>query len=252
MLGIRKGKYMEIFKEISDNYKLASSNIWHWHHSKNFLIKLLSLVSILTMSFLLYVVSILLRVGFILDWISRKLNANRISILTLLKKANYSLDNSKTDFIIFPMKVVFISPIALLLGIIPKWSYSMTNGLDDAVDHGYFRDLANNYLSLVKNLLLNLFSHGVLFSIISIPIMIITTPIFILISIIFYALIILDIVGFIVEELRKIVVNSSRILADNAGNNFINTLVNPAVMIFLIPIYIVILFIPKIAGPSSD
>ena len=243
----------ELFGAIRDNYNHASENLWYWHRRQNSFVKLLTFIWVAPASIIMQIIGFIFSLGVLLDKISVWLQSKRNYIVDAVDDSSSDLRYYKSSYFLTPIKVVLLSPVALLLGIIPKWSTTLVTAIhpdfdiSTGVEHGYFTTLGKTYLNLTKELFKNIGRHGNLFVLPALIISVILAPVLVLISIIFFALILLDIVGWVVGLIRKFVVSSSAAMARTSGNNFGSVISMPIIMTLFVPIYIVLLLIPKIA-----
>jgi hypothetical protein len=139
------------------------------------------------------------------------------------------------------------------VGIVPKWSSTLAVSIHpdfDAsygIEHGYFTNCGKAYFEIVRNMFKSLGKHGFIFFFFAFTMTVIATPILLLISIVFFALIILDFIGWIVGMIRKFVVTSSESMAGRSGAHAVNVVAMPILLTLFVPVYVLLLLIPKIA-----
>jgi hypothetical protein len=247
---------VELFGKISENYDNASKNLWYWHRYKNVLIKIVTIPWILLSSIAMKAISIFFSMGIIFDKLSIWLEKQRHHVISSLESSNRNLQWNKIAYITSPLKAALLAPIALFLGIFPKWSSTIMavgtgDGFSHGTEHGFFTQLGKHYLVLVKNMFSYAFSHGFFFGLIAIVLSTIVAPVALIISAIFFILIILDLLSWLVELIREFIVVSSAYLARNVGNNFISTVFFPVVLTLLVPVYVVLILIPKISSQTE-
>jgi len=238
---------MELFKTISGNYSLSSSEMWYWLRYKNILIKAIMIFWILPISIILKIISFIFSLGIFLDSFSSWLWNKRDNALYSLESSTYGLSYKKTSYILTPIEATLLFPYYILLGIIPKFSSVVSGNTDNNLDlgHGYFFKLGNLYLNLAKELLFNSFKHGILFFPIAIIITILIAPLSTIVGIFFYLFIVLDLFGWFIVIIREFIVTSSGKLARTSSNNFFTIIINPPLLIILSPMYLLLIFIPK-------
>lgn len=165
---------VELFGEISSNYANAAKELWSWHKYTNIIVKILMLPWVVIASAVMKVISLIFMAGIIFDKLSLWLESQRKSVISTLENKNHELAINKSAYIVSPLMAGLLAPIALLLGIFPKWSSTlMAVSTDDSFSggtkHGYFLQLSKQYSILVKNMLTNSFKHGAIFWVIAIP-----------------------------------------------------------------------------------
>ena len=191
--------------------------------------------------------------GIILDKISLWLQSKRNGVLNVIDNTTDNLSYKKSSYIISPIVAVIMFPIALLFGLIPKWSTTLMVGISPDLDighgteHGYFTELGKKYLVLAKEYFVNIKEHGFFFGIFALAISIVVIPVLLLMSIAFFILIILDLLGWFVSLIRKFVVGSSQAMANKSGDNAAFAVIMPVLLTLFVPLYLVLLLIPKIA-----
>lgn len=247
---------VELFGEISGNYGNAAGNLWGWHKSKNFIIRVITFPWIVFASIIMKIASIIFGFGVIFDVLSIWLENQRHLVIEALESLNENISRSKLAYISSPIKAAFLAPIALFLGIFPKWSSTiMALGGGDEIsggtDHGFFWQLSKQYFFLVKNMFSYSFSHGFIFGLIGLVLSVIVTPIALVIAIIFAILIILDALSWFVELIREFIVWSSSTLARKTGNSLLGSIFYPTLLTLLVPLYIALLIIPKISSQTD-
>ncbi len=202
----------ELFGAIQSNYNKASFELWSWFKNRNIILKTISLPWIIIASISMNIIGIIFSLGIFLDKISIWLQRKRDWFVNYLDNVAHDIKNEKIQYILSPFWATIVFPIALFLGIIPKWSSTIVSVVHPDLDvstgteYGYFTQLGQKYFAISKALLSNAVSHGILFSPISLIISIIFTPLHLLIAILLFLLIVLDWLGYIVSLIRKFVV----------------------------------------------
>lgn len=248
----------ELFGAIRDNYYKASSELWYWFKHTHFLLKVIFFIWIFVASILMKIIGFIFSLGVILDKISVWIQSKRRNLLNAVDTSAETLNYKKSSYLTSPLKVFFIFPMALFLGIIPKWSSTLAVSLhpdvdiSEAVEHGYFIKLGKSYLNFIKALFVNIKGNGFFFGAFSLLISLATSPFFLIMSLIFFVLIILDWFSFLVGLIRKFVVGSSQAMANRSGNNAMNTVLMPLLLVLFVPLYLFLLLIPKIASEVSS
>ncbi len=248
----------ELFGAIRDNYYDGSSRLWSWLNRKNIFLKILFSPWVLVSSCFLLLIGFVFSLGVILDKFSVFLLNKRHGTIDIIHNSANNLRYSKMSYLTTPLKAILLSPIAFILGIIPKWSSTILSAPFDDIstsyekDYGFFQNLGNSYIFLSKKMFVNISQHGYFFAIFALIITLITVPLTIAIALFFYIFIILDYVGWIVAKLRLFVVHSSYKFSDNIGTNNFNSFVMPILLVIFVPIYIFLLLIPKVATYDVD
>ena len=243
----------ELFGSIRDNYYEASDELWFWFRNSHILLKIVFFLWIVLASATMRIAGFIFSLGIILDKISVWLQSKRTLVIDKIEDVSDSLYYKKSSYLFSPLLGFLLFPVALLLGIIPKWSTTLVVGIHPDLDigssleHGYFIQLGKKYLKLSKSLIVNIKEHGFFFGIIALFIALITAPITLIMSLIFFLLIILDLFGWVVSLIRKFVVSSSQAMASKSGDNAMYTIIMPALLTIFVPVYIFLLLIPKIA-----
>ncbi len=243
----------ELFGAIRDNYNNASVNLWYWYRRQNSFVKLLTFIWIAPASLVMKIIGFIFGLGVFFDKISLWLQSKRDNIVYAIDNSSENLRYERSAYILTPLKTLILAPIALFLGVVPKWSSTLVSAIHPDLDvghgieHGYFTKLGKSYLYLTKQLFGNIVKHGKLFFLPALIIALIITPITLSIAIIFFILIILDFIGWFVGLIRKFVVSSSSIMASNSGANIGSVIAMPILLAIFVPIYITLLLVPKIA-----
>lgn len=243
----------ELFGAIRDNYNHSSDNLWKWYRRQNFFTKIIVFIWILLSSITMKVIGFIFGLGVILDKMSVWLQSKRKYFINLIDSSSSSLWYNKFSYISAPIVAFMIAPIALVFGLIPKWSSTIAVAVhpdfdvSTGIDHGYFAKLGKSYLKLAKELFKNINKHGYFFMLPALIVSLLTAPFISIISLVFFILILLDFIGWIVGLIRKFVVSSSSSLAKTAGNSFGRAVAIPIIMTLFVPLYITLLLIPKIA-----
>lgn len=247
---------VELFGEISNNYVNAAKELWSWHKYKNIVVKILMLPWVVIASATMKVIALIFMAGIIFDKLSLWLERQRKSVIAVLENKNRKLAINKSAYILSPILAGLLAPIALLLGIFPKWSSTlMVVSTDDSfssgTEHGFFFQLSKQYFLLVTNMLANSFKHGAIFWIVAIPLTLIVTPIALIISLMFLVLTVLDILSWLVELIRQFIVSSSAALSRRSGSSIGGVIFYPTILVLLVPVYLVLLLIPKISSQTE-
>jgi hypothetical protein len=243
----------ELFGAIRDNYNNASANLWYWHGRQNSFVKALSFFWVVFASLVMKIIGFTFGLGVFLDKISLWLQSKRDNVIYAIDGSVENLRYEKSAYIFTPITTLILAPIALLLGIVPKWSSTLVSAIHPDLDigtgieHGYFTKLGKSYLNLTKELFLNITNHGKLFFLPALSIAFLLIPLTSIIAIFFFILIILDFIGWFVGLIRKFVVSSSYAMARNTGNNIGGVITMPIFLTIFVPIYVALLLIPKIA-----
>lgn len=243
----------ELFGAIRDNYNYASDNLWRWHRRQGIFTRIITFIWIGVSSTIIKIIGFIFGLGVILDYISVWLQNQRNNFINLIDKSAQTLCYRKISYMSAPILAFVLAPIALIFGLIPKWSSTIVAAAHPDLDfslgteHGYFVKLGKSYLNLAKALFININKHGYFFILPALLIFIFSTPIVILISLVFFLLVVLDIIGWVVGLIRKFVILSSAFFAKKTDSNIVSIISMPILMILFVPIYIVLLLIPKIA-----
>lgn len=244
---------MELFEKISDNYSQASHRVWSWHRYSNILMKIIYLPWVIFASIVLNIIAFIFGLGILLDRLSLWLQSKRYKLLDQLDDSIHDIYWKKSGYISSPISATLLIPFALLFGIFPKWSSTVSEAaISTDTQHGFFVDVSQKYFSLVVSMLKNIFKHGIFVSLISIPSAIIFAPFFAGVALFFSLLIILDLFSWLIEIIREFVINSSEFLAHNTSRNMFNVVVMPLLLVGLFPIYIFLLLIPKISTQNNS
>lgn len=247
---------VELFGEISGNYGDAARNLWEWHRDKNIVIRLISFPWIIFASIIMKIVSMFFSLGVIFDALSIWLENQRHHVVKSLESLNENISISKLAYFSSPIKAALLAPIALFLGVFPKWSSTVMalgagDDISEGTDHGFFWQLSKQYFFLVRNMFSYSFSHGFFFGLIGLVLSVIVTPVALIIALIFSVLIILDALSWFVELIREFIVWSSSTLARRTGNSLVGNIFYPTLLTILVPLYIALLIIPKISSQTD-
>lgn len=248
----------ELFGAIRDNYYLAGKSLWSWLKNRHIILQIIFFLWVLIASLAMYGIGFIFSLGVVLDKFSVFILEKRDLSIDFISKSTDKLYYSKTAYFLTPILAILISPICFILGIIPKWSSTILSTADAEFEtsyekeFGFFKRLGNSYLNLVAHLFKNLNSHGYLFAILALITTLLSSPILILIGLFFYIFIILDYVGWIVSIMRQFVVDSSYKFARNIGTSSVNSFLMPVLLVIFVPVYIVLLLVPKIASYDAD
>ncbi len=243
----------ELFAAIRDNYDQASTELWWWFRQKNILLKMIFIFWVLAASITMRIFGFLFSLGIILDKISLWLQSKREWFVNKIEDSKYQIGGGKFPYLFQPIFALILSPIALIFGLIPKWSATLAISahpdLDNShgTEYGYFTELGRKYSSLSRAMLSKIFAHGVIFSPIAFAFSLFAVPLLLLVAAIFFALLILDMFGWVVNLIRKFVVSSSENFARSSGKNVFNVILMPTLLTIFVPLYIFLLLIPKIA-----
>lgn len=243
----------ELFGAIRDNYYSASDHIWSWNRHQNTLVKIIFFPWLIVASGTMKVLGVVFGLGVILDKISVWLQSKRDNVIASIENTTYALCTAKSAYFVTPIKAAILAPIALFLGVVPKWSSTLTVAVhpdfdvSHGIEHGYFTKTGKAYADLSKRLFQCSIKHGVAFSVLSIPLAMLTAPVALLISLVFFLLIVLDYIGWLVGIIRKFVVSSSNSFATASSKNAGNVVLMPLLLTVFVPVYVALLLIPKIA-----
>lgn len=245
-----------MFGEISNNYKESSREVWRWFNQSPTLLKPITFLWVLFASAVTYAIGILFSLGVVFDLISQLVLEQRRAVNRSLQKANDNLRYKKSAYILSPLMAGILAPVGFVLGIFPSWGAIVSSaGADQSpgqdAAHGFFTRLCGYYLSLVKNMFANCFKHGFFFGLIALAITVLIAPYALMIAFMFAILILLDLLSWFVGILRVFVVKSSASLGRNSGRGLITATVFPSLLILLFPIYLILLFIPKVSSQSN-
>lgn len=247
---------MQLFETMSYNFKLSANGVWAWYRKQYFATKVLALIWAVIASIILTSISWIFKIGIIFDFLASWLQKGRNKVISRLDRWANDLKWKKFAYFTVPIKIVLLLPLALLLGILPKFSteVDVVGADNDKVDinHGFFFKVAVAYLVIAKSLIFSSFKHGILFIPIGLLISFYIVPMAILIALFFFIFILLDLLGWIIEVIRNLVLSSSYNLAKNTGNNTFTVILLPSLLIILFPIYILLILIPKISSYDSN
>lgn len=241
----------ELFGAIRDNYYQASSELWLWLKKANFLLKFIFFIWVLIASTALKLVGFIFSLGVLLDKVSVWIQSKRRNLLNILDDCSEKLNYEKSGYITSPLLALLFFPIAIFIGLIPKWSSTFVVAIhpdldvSEAVEHGYFFQLGKKYIKLISKLFKNIATHGYFFGLFSFLISLISCPFILLMSFICFILIILDWLSLLVGFIRKFVINSSQGMARRVGDNVVFTILMPVLLIVFVPLYVFLLLIPK-------
>ena len=175
-----------------------------------------------------------------------------------MKNHSYLIDHSLKDFILRPLWVIFIAPFFILSLIVPKISSeSIVNMATEEVkdnlnERGGFRKVNGIIWMAFRNLYLYIINTPFYLMPIVTLVGMSYAIIFMVLGTIFTLLMPLDWISSVVETIRQWIVKFVNKRQENIKYNIKSFLFTPIVLAFLTPIFLLVIFIPKITSQIID
>jgi len=242
------------FQIISESYQNAISNLFDYCNQFHWIVRPILFIYVCLVSITMLAASLIFYILIIFDALARFVNATRDAIFDSMYNTSGSLRYTVSGFVFNPMIVSLIIPIFILSIILPKLSSDFDESVSDFL--GNF-NLANSgaFQKIIRlsiytlGQLLYFFSRGKVWfwPLLAIPFLF-NSALMLLIIFICTPLLILDLISWIVDFIRFMCIKIATNLSKSVDRSFSGFLFSPAILLILVPIFILVLIIPKFSS----
>lgn len=243
-----------VFRSISRAYFSAAKNTFHYTGKAHLLLQPAALIISFIYSPILIITGIVFSAFIILDLFGGLVDDIRRFILRSLERQSWSVDDSFVSLVLRPILVILIAPLFILSLFIPKLSSDAlleyaTDELKDIISGaGAFRKLNEILWRTSRRLFIYVSKTNWLLKPIAGIIALFYSPVLIFIGFLFVFFIPLDWVSGLVESSRQGVARFVENRQQNVEHYASAFIFTPPLLVFLAPIFLAILLIPKFAS----
>ncbi len=241
------------FQIISESYQRGANNLFNFCQEAPWILKPFLYIYALLGSAALYISSFAFYVLIIFDHLSSAVNWIRRGLLNTIEDRSRNVEYSLVGFIFNPLIIAILTPIFILSALLPKISSELD--IDEATGEileklditssGTFKKIMN----FSKDTISNSFDYIKESSIIWWPFLIIpclfNSLLMLIIIVISTPLLLLDLFSYIIDSIRGFCIKVSRNLGESTEEGFGWFLFSPIILVLLVPVFIVVLIIPK-------
>jgi len=240
-----------IFFHIADSYKQASANCLAYIGRLPWLFKpfcfpvaLIYAIVLLASSAVFYILVVFDKLGQLTDWL-------RNLILNEMSTQRYNLSNSLMAFLFRPIVLALLSPLFLISLVVPKMS---SDPVEDFIMHesveildgtGAFKTVNGILWDDAKRLFVYVSNISLLLMPVTAVIAVVYSLILIIIGLVFAILIPLDWLSLLIETMRQYIARTAHRLQYKVDQSFSTFLFTPLFLTLLVPIFLVLLVVPK-------
>ena len=243
-----------LFANVSSGYRIGARSLWVWLGDTHWLFKPFGIIWVLPTSAILWGIGLALYVLVVFDVLAAWVDGIRNWLLGVLERTAEAMVERRWSYFVAPLTIIPTLPLIVAAGLLPKLGIATLiphghdhDGPDIHPDGGYFRSAARLFRHLAQASWRGLWGHGLLFVPFALPIAAITLPLTLGGAVLFTALTALDLISFLVNWLRRGVTTIIDSLAWGARNSMVSAVINPALMILLLPVFVAVLLIPKLS-----
>lgn len=241
------------FQIISESYQIGAKNLFKYCRNAPMILKPFFYVYAIFTYVVLYISSFVFYILIVFDFLATIVNSIRKALLNSIETKSKNVQYSFSAFIFNPLIIAILTPIFILSAILPKISSEI--GIDDTTGDildnlditgsGTFRKIINFLMGTISNLFVFIKQKNVLF----LPFLILPylfhCVIMLFLILISTPLLLLDLFSYIIDSIRDFCIRISRNLGKSTENGFWGFAFSPIILVFLVPVFIGILVIPK-------
>jgi hypothetical protein len=246
--GVARG----MFAAVSGGYRTGARSLWDWLGHTSWLIKPFGIIWVAPISLMLTTIGGGLYVLVVFDWLASIVDGIRNYLISFIENISFNMEMYKISYMISPAIIALMTPIVFLAGFIPKIGIGVFIHYDhnDDTPHPdgrYFRRVSHCYKDVLSSAWGGVLGHGFWFFPIALPVAMVMVPLAFVAYLLFSLMTTLDFISMITNWVREKIISVIDGLACGARNNIFNAVINPCLMISLLPIFITALLIPKIS-----
>lgn len=239
------------FEIIGNSYSAAGTNLFRFSNQCSWFFRPFLFIFSIIASALLMIGSLLFNVLRIFDVLSSLVDSLRQTLLNKLRNLSTSLDNSFLSFLLYPVIMILIAAIFIISVLIPKISTNHSTVGHHVINNmsltgvGTFREIIQIGLSGIRNLYSYVGNKFILVRPFLIIPCLINTMLLMILILGATPLLLFDMISYLIDQIRIVCIRVSRSLSEGIRNSFTSFIINPLVMLVLVPIIIAALIIPK-------
>ncbi len=241
------------FQIISESYQIGAKNLFKYCKSVVWILKPFLCLYAIFVFVVLYISSWVFYILIIFDFLAKIVNSLRNFLFNSIDAKSENVKYSLIGFVINPLIIVILTLIFILSAIIPKISSELNideltgSALNemDITGSGTFKQIIKLSMKTISNLFVFIKGKKLLFwpflivfclfnSLLMLALILIATP-----------LLILDFLSYIVDSIRNFCSKISRNLGNSIEKGFGRFIFSPIILVLLVPVFIVVLIIPK-------
>lgn len=247
-----------IFKGLTAAYLGAIENAFEYCNDSFWLIRPILWLFALIYSACFLIVGIVFGILIILDFLGDVTDGLRETVAEWMEGVSRDIDDSLWTFLFFPIWLMILAPLFFLTLFIPKLSSDM----DSLDDHEGLTDIIFAGGAFGKAGLILFKSSGRLFEYLPyanlltwlpcLLIAVVYSLVFIVLSLCFFLLWPLDWISGLLDILRLMIIGIAEWLSESIEENFLGFFLSSFFLIVLAPVFLLLLFIPKLSGTPMD
>ncbi len=240
-----------VFLSLSKSYLMSAKNSFYYIKQVPLLLKPVVLVIAILYSIILVPVGGIFGALIIFDWIGEVTDAIRKSLLELMDKQSWSVDNSLMSFLVRPVLLVLMTPLFLLSVFIPKLSSNAlvnmaANEISDIVSGaGAFKRINEIIWRAAHRLFVYVSNEPLLLKPVAAIIAVLYSIALIVVGAVFFILIPLDLISRFIENIRQWIAQFANGQQQKIRYNGGAFLFAPLLLVLLSPIFLAIILVPK-------
>ena len=242
-----------IFQIISESYQIGAKNMFEYSKGSPLLFRPLLYSYALLGYLMLFGCSFIFYILIVFDHLSNFVNSIRTTLLNSIESNSDKVLYSFWAFVFSPIIIGLLTPIFILSAIIPKISSEID--IDEFTGEvlsrlnisgkGTFRKIIRISFETISNLYTYIGSKKIItWPFLVVPALM-NSGILLFIIIISTPLLLFDILSYIVDSIRAFIIKISRRLGQSTKMGFGSFVFSPIIMLFLVPVFIVVLIVPK-------
>jgi len=244
------------FQIISESYQNAISNLFEYCNQFHWIIRPIFFIYACAASLIMLVASLIFSILIIFDALARFVNSIRDAIFESMYNNSENVRYTLNGFIFNPIIVCLTVPIFILSIILPKISSELEfdESISDVIGNfnfansGAFQKIIRISLYIISELLYFFHKSSVLFwPLLAIPFLF-NSALMLFVILISTPLLILDLISWIVDGIRFACVKIAIGLSKSVNHGFSGFLFSPAILLILVPVFILVLIIPKFSS----